>query len=64
MLASHRGPRVKRRNFMAVLAGGVAYPLLAGAQQKGMQVIGFIGSSSPGQTQSFLRRSWPRFGKD
>ena len=49
---------------MAVLAGGVAYPLLAGAQQKGMQVIGFIGSSSPGQTQSFLRRSWPRFGKD
>jgi len=64
MLASHRGPRVKRRNFIAVFAGGVAYPLLAGAQRKGMQVIGFIGSSSPGQTQSFLRRSWPRFGKD
>ena len=49
---------------MTVLAGAAAYPLLAGAQQKGMQVIGFIGSSSPGQTQSFLRRSWPRFGKD
>src|SRR5262245_52456054 len=53
MLASHRGSRVKGRNFMAVLACGVAYPLLADAQQKAMPVIGLLSGSSPGQMAAF-----------
>jgi len=37
---------------MTVLAGGMAYPLLAGAQQKAMPMIGFLGSSSSGPNAS------------
>jgi putative ABC transport system substrate-binding protein len=33
---------MKRRNLMTVLAGAVAYPLLAGAQQKPMPVVGYL----------------------
>ena len=46
------GAWVKRRNFLTVLAGGVAYPFLAGAQQKAMPVIGFLGSASTGPNAS------------
>ena len=39
---------------MTVLAGGVAYSLLAGAQQKAMPVVGYLHFASPDSKSQFL----------
>jgi putative tryptophan/tyrosine transport system substrate-binding protein len=45
---------MRRRNLMTVLAGAAVYPLLAGAQQKAMPVIGFLSSTSPETLERFV----------
>jgi putative tryptophan/tyrosine transport system substrate-binding protein len=45
---------MRRRNLMTVLAGAAAYPLLAGAQQIPMPVIGYLSSTSPGANELWL----------
>jgi putative ABC transport system substrate-binding protein len=45
---------MKRREFLALVAGGVVWPFATSAQQQGMPLIGFLSSRAPGDSAGVL----------
>jgi len=54
---------MRRRDFVTVLAGAAAYPLLAGAQQKTTPVIGILAAAAPDNAGAGVWRTSARMHK-
>ena len=45
---------MKRREFIGLVAGGIAWPVVVQAQQQATPVIGFLSSRSPGESADLV----------
>jgi hypothetical protein len=48
------GATMKRRKFLGLVAGGIAWPAVGRAQQQTMPLIGFLSSRSPEDSKPHL----------